>query len=96
MPLSEQTCPAVRVSWTPVNLTMVDHYAVHYTTVSGVNGTIAFSASAFSGVVSGLQEGQQYQFSVTVTLNVNGELFTGLPNYKQSTIFRENKISAYN
>ena len=80
----------VRVSWTPVNLTVVDHYTVHYTTVDGVNGTITFPASASSGVVSGLQEGQQYQFSVTITLNINGELFTGSPDYTQSTILCKN------
>ena len=73
----EEICPKVMVSWTPVNLSVVDHYTVHYTTVGGVNGTLTFPASASSGVVSGLQEGQQYQFSVTVTLNVNGELFSG-------------------
>ena len=36
---------AVRVSWTPVNLTVVDYYTVHYTTVGSVNGTITFPAS---------------------------------------------------
>ena len=85
---------AVSVSWTPVNLTVVDHYTVHYTTVGGVNGTITFPVSASSGVVSGLQEGQQYQFSVTVTLNIlfNGKLFRGSPDYTQSKlILCENK-----
>ena len=80
---------AVRVSWTQVNLSVVDHYTVYYTTVGGVNGTLTFPASASSGVVSGLQEGQQYQFSVTVTLNFSGEVFSGLPNFTQSTILRE-------
>ena len=56
---------------------MVDHYTVHYTTVGGVNGTLTFPASASSGVVSGLQEGRQYQFSVTVALKFNGDLFSG-------------------
>ena len=82
---------SVRVSWTPVNLPVVDHYTVHYTTVGGVNGTITFPASASSAVVSGLQEGQQYQFSVTVTLNINGKLFRGSPDYTQSTILCKNK-----
>ena len=82
---------AVRVSWTPVNLPVVKRYTVHYTTVGGVNGTIIFPASASSGVVSGLQEGQQYQFSVTVTLNINGKLFRGSPDYTQSTILCENR-----
>ena len=87
---------AVNVSWTPVNLTVVERYTVHYTTVGGVNGTTIFSVSASSGVVSGLQEGQQYQFSVTVTLNVTGKLFTGSPDYTQSTILGENKLLCLN
>ena len=69
------------VSWTPVNLTVVYHYIVHYTTVGGVNGTVTFPDTVSSGVVSGLQGGQQYQFSVTVTLNISGELYTGSPDY---------------
>ena len=72
---------SVRVSWTPVNLTVVDHYTVHYTTVGGVNGTAIFPATSSSGVVSGLQGGETYWFSVSVTLNVSGELFTRSSNY---------------
>ena len=72
---------SVRVSWTPVNLTVVDHYTVHYTTVDGVSETVSFPATSSSGVVSGLQGGQEYWFSVTVTLNVSGELFTGSSNF---------------
>ena len=71
---------SVRVSWTPVNLTVAYHYTVHYTTVGEVNGTVTFPGDASSGVVSGLQRGQQYQFSVTVTLNISGELYTGSPD----------------
>ena len=56
---------------------MVDHYTVHYTTVGGVNGTLTFPVSASSGVVSGLQEGRQYQFSVNVALKINETLFIG-------------------
>ena len=67
---------AVRVFWTPVNLTVVYHYTVHYS-MCGINGTVSFPTSASSGVVSGLQKGQQYQFSVTVTINVNGVQYTG-------------------
>ena len=75
---------SVRVSWTPVNLTVVDHYTVHYTTVGGVNGTVLFPATSSSGVVSGLQGGETYWFSVTVTLNVSGGLFNGSSNYTSS------------
>ena len=77
---------SVRVSWTPVNLTVVESYTVHYTTVGGVSGTATFPASASSGEVSGLLERQQYNFSVTTTLNVNGELFQGLPDFTQSSV----------
>ena len=72
---------SVRVSWTPVNLTVVYLYTVHYTTVGGVSSTVTFPNTVSSGVVSGLQGGQQYQFSVTVTLNISGELFTDPPDY---------------
>ena len=72
---------SVRVSWTPVNLTVVDHYTVHYTTVDGVNGTATFSATSSFGMVSGLKIGEEHWFSVTVTLNVSGDLFTGSINY---------------
>ena len=71
---------SVNVSWTPVNLTVVNHYNVHYTTVGGVNRTVTFSATASYGVVSGLKGGQEFCFSVTVTLNVNGEFYTGTYN----------------
>ena len=71
---------SVRVSWTPVNLTVVYHYTVHYTTVGGVSGTVTFPDTFSSGVVSVLQGGQQYQFSVTVTVNIGGEVYTGLPD----------------
>ena len=77
---------AVTIFWTPVNLSVVENYTVHYITEGWINGTLSFPASASSGVVSGLQEGRQYQFSVTVTLNVSGELFSGLPNFTQATI----------
>ena len=72
---------SVMVSWTLVNLTVVYHYTVHYTTVGGVSGTVTFPNTVSSGVVSGLQGGQQYQFSVTVTLNISGELYTDPPDY---------------
>ena len=69
---------AVTVSWTPVTLQAAAaeyHYTVHYTTVCGTVN-VSYPASASSGVVSGLQEGQHYQFSVTVTFNVSGTIYT--------------------
>ena len=85
---------SVMVSWTPVNLPLVYHYTVYYTTVGGVNGTVTFPDTVSSGVVSGLQGGQQYQFSVTVTLNVSGELYTDPPNYTLPPVSGE-KIQLY-
>ena len=73
---------SVRVSWTPVNLTVVNHYTVHYTTVGGVNDAVLFPATSSSGVVTGLQGGQEYWFSVTVTLNVNGKMYSRSPDYR--------------
>ena len=70
----------MRVSWTPVNLTVVYHYNVHYTTVGGVSSAVTFPDTVSSGVVSELQGGQQYQFSVTVTVNISGELVIGSPD----------------
>ena len=78
-PLNSST--SVMVSWTPVNLTVMYHYTVNYTTVGEVSGTVIFPDTVSSGVVLGLQGGQQYQFSVTVTLNISGELYTGSPDY---------------
>ena len=72
---------SVRVFWTPVNLTVVNHYTVHYTTMGRVNGTATFSATSSFGVVSGLKTGEEYWFSVSVTLNVSRDLFTGSFNY---------------
>ena len=72
-------CTAVRVSWTPLNIPMVDHYTVHYTNIACGNSlSETFPVSASSGVVSGLQEGQQYQFSVTVSFTVSGQVFKSI------------------
>ena len=72
--VTDVSSTSVRVTWTPLNEPVVDHYTVHYTLVGSggrrrqvCSGTVIFPASASSGVVSGLQEGQQYQFSVSVS-----------------------------
>ena len=82
---------AVRVTWTPLNLPVpvVDHYTVHYSSIvnggSGRrrrqtdSGSVTFPASVSSGVVSGLLGGQQYQFSISVTLSVGGQLYKSMP-----------------
>ena len=77
---------SVRVTWTPLNLPVVDHYTVHYSIVNGGSGrrrrqsnsgSVTFPASVSSGVVSGLMGGQQYQFSVSVTLSVGIQMYFG-------------------
>ena len=87
---------SVRVTWTPLNLPVVDHYTVHYSSIvnggSGRrrrqtdSGSVTFPASVSSGVVSGLLGGQQYQFSVSVTLSVGGHTYTGVPDTPLSTV----------
>ena len=87
---------AVRVTWTPLNESdVVDHYTVHYSRVNGgsgrrrkqvVSGTVTFPGSASSGVVSGLQKGQQYQFSVSVSLLIGGQTFNGAPGTPMAAI----------
>ena len=79
---------SVNVTWTPLNLPVVDNYTVHYSIVNGGSGrrrrqsnsgSATFPASVSSGVVSGLMGGQQYQFSVSVTLSVGEVLYMGAP-----------------
>ena len=59
--------------------------SVHYSRGSGrrrrqvLSETVTFPMSTSSGVVSGLQEGQQYQFSVTVSLLIDGKIFNSTP-----------------
>ena len=74
---------SVLVTWSPINLTVVNHYTVHYkyATVSGGSWKVMFPGNTTSGVVSGLQGGQQYLFSVTVTLNVKGQSYSGGVNF---------------
>ena len=78
----------MRVTWTPLNPPVVDHYTVHYSIVNGGSGrrrrqsnsgSVTFPASVSSGVVSGLLEEEQYQFHVTVTLSVGGVLHMSVP-----------------
>ena len=77
---------SVNVTWIPLNEPVVDlSYIVYYARVniskSRQRGpeTATFPANASSGVVSGLQEGQQYNFSVSVTLIINGQTYNSTP-----------------
>ena len=73
---------AVTVSWTPINLSAVDYYTVHFAAVSGIRrvcdrGRFNVTAGSSSGVVGGLMTGEQYQFSVPVTVSGGGHYYTG-------------------
>ena len=84
---------AVRVTWTPLNLPVVNHYTVHYSIVNGgssrrkrqsISGSVNYPASVSSGEVSGLLGGEQYQFSVSVALSVGGVLYMSVPGTAMS------------
>ena len=79
---------AVRVTWTPLNETVADYYTVQYSrvNVSDIVGFAIFPASTSSGVVSGLQDGQWYQFRVSVSLIVNGQIFNSTPGDPRTAI----------
>ena len=70
--------------WSPVNLPIaVYNYTIHYTAVDmrireSDSGTVVAMAGSSSGVVSGLMTGEQYQFSVSVTVSGSGRTYTGL------------------
>ena len=93
---------AVTVTWisTSLNGSVVYHYTVHYSRLNGSgivsSGTVTFPASASSGVVSGLQEGQQYQFSVSVSLLIDGQTYTSTPGEPfNATIYGLSILSLY-
>ena len=76
-----------------MNLSVVNHYTVLYSRVDSGrrrrqtdSGTVIFPPGASSGVVSGLQEGQQYQFSVSVSLSVSGQTFNSTPGTPMSAM----------
>ena len=74
---------AVIVMWSPVNLPIaVYNYTIHYSTVTMIrrqsdSGTVVVMAGSSSGVVGGLMTGEQYQFSVSITVSGNGRTYTG-------------------
>ena len=72
---------AVRVIWTPLNELVVEYYTVHYNSLERADNVSSrtFPVSASSGVVSGLQEGQWYQFSVSATLINDGQMYNSTP-----------------
>ena len=76
----------VRAMWFEVDSPYLDHYSVYYytnppTNIEGKmkdNEKIAeFPAGLFFGVIGGLEERQEYLFTIAVTINVNGQVFEG-------------------
>ena len=60
---------------------MLYNYTIRYTTVAGVLGTqnsVVVMAGSSSGVVGGLMTGEQYQFSVSLTVSGGGRTYNGL------------------
>ena len=78
---------SVKASWTPIDSPYLDHYSVYYyypnPDESGRrkrqnNHQLAvFPAGSSSGVIGGLEEGQNYLFSLAVMFNIKGQLFQG-------------------
>ena len=77
---------SVIASWTPVDSPYLDHYTVYYYPDPAQSGRrkkqskqpiAVFPAGSSSGVVGGLEEGQDYLFSLAVTFSINGQLFEG-------------------
>ena len=72
---------AVRLFWSPINLSVVHHYTIYYTLLrrgrQSESGTVNITAGSSSGVVGGLMTGEQYQFSVSVTVSGGGQYYTG-------------------
>ena len=72
--------------WAPVNGPYLDHYAVYYYTDPDQSDSrkrqineqkAVFPAGSTSGVIGGLEEGQNYLFSLAVVFNISGKLFEG-------------------
>ena len=78
---------SVKASWTLIDSPYLDHYIVYYyyprPDQSGRrkrqnNQQLAvFPAGSSSGLIGGLDEGQNYLFSLAVMFNIKGELFQG-------------------
>lgn len=76
------------VTWNPIDSPYLDHYTVYYkpeikqnakkkSQVCDEEQEVAFPATSSSGVILGLHEGDNYQFTITVTYNISGDLYEG-------------------
>ena len=77
---------AVRAIWSEVDSPYLDHYTVYYYPDLAQSSRkkkqnreqmAQFPSGITSGVIEGLEAGQDYLFSLAVTFNLNGQLFEG-------------------
>ena len=77
---------AVQAMWSEVVSEYVDHYTVYYYPNPAQNDRrkrqnneqmVVFPAGSSSGVIGGLNEEQDYLFSLAITFIISGELFEG-------------------
>ena len=71
---TEVNATAVMVVWQALNLEQLIHYIVLYSTVGSgrAEKSVTFPISHHSGVVGGLEPGQQYMFQVMAVAVING------------------------
>ena len=76
----------VRTMWFEVDSPNLDHYTVFYYPNPAQNGEknrqgnekmAEFPADESFGVIGGLEQEQDYLFSIAVTININGKIFLG-------------------
>ena len=72
--------------WFEVDSPYLDHYTVYYYPNPAQNGggkrqdneqIAEFPAGKSFGVIGGLEEGQDYLFSLAATINISGQMFEG-------------------
>ena len=77
---------AVQAMWSEVDSPYLSHYTVYYYPDPAPSGRRKrqdnelmkiFPAGSSFGVIGGLEEGQDYLFSLAVTFNISGQLFEG-------------------
>ena len=72
---TEVNATAVMIVWQALELEQLIHYTVFYSTVGSGRAeekSVTFPTSQHSGVVGGLEPGQQYVFQVMAVAVING------------------------
>ena len=77
---------AVRAMWFEVESPYLDHYTVYYYSNPDQNGgrkrqsndqMATFPAGRCFGMIGGLEEEQQYLFSIAAIIKINGKMYEG-------------------